>query len=73
MRLISFSLLVTALAAFVNAANFADLAAQLPACDVSQGARLTMPLVLTSITAEMCTTSDTEVAMCYDKHNMSLY
>jgi hypothetical protein len=37
MRLVSFSILVTALAAtFVNAASFADLAAQIPACDVSQ-------------------------------------
>lgn len=36
MRFVSFPLLITALAAvFVNAASFADLAAQIPACDVS--------------------------------------
>jgi hypothetical protein len=35
MRLLSFSLFIAALVGLVNAANFAELAAQLPDCDVS--------------------------------------
>ncbi|KAG5660255.1 hypothetical protein KAF25_003777 [Fusarium avenaceum] len=56
MRLISFSLLVTALAAFVNAANFADLAAQLPACDLKcvQQAIPKSPCAMTNTTC-LCT------------------
>ncbi|KAI6754478.1 hypothetical protein HG530_012230 [Fusarium avenaceum] len=56
MRLISFSLLLTALAAFVNAANFADLAAQLPACDLKcvQQAIPKSPCAMTNTTC-LCT------------------
>ncbi|KAM0189041.1 hypothetical protein ACHAPA_007859 [Fusarium lateritium] len=56
MRLISFSLLVVALAAFVNAADFADLAAQLPACDLKcvQQAIPKSPCALTNTTC-LCT------------------
>jgi adenine-specific DNA glycosylase len=75
MRLLSFSLLmVTALSAFANAASFADLAAQIPACDVCQPSPScnACPL-LTYLAAEMCATSTAEVTMLHDKHDMSLH
>ncbi|KAF5680052.1 integral membrane protein [Fusarium heterosporum] len=56
MRLISFSLLAVALVAFANAASFADLAAQLPACDLKcvQQAIPKSPCAVTNTTC-LCT------------------
>ncbi|KAF5238466.1 hypothetical protein FAUST_5523 [Fusarium austroamericanum] len=59
MRLFSFSILVTAFAAtFVNAASFADLASQIPACDLK--------CVQQAIPQSPCAMTDTK-CLCTDK------
>ncbi|KAF9768394.1 hypothetical protein IL306_014337 [Fusarium sp. DS 682] len=57
MRLLSFSFLAVALVAFVNAANFAELAAQLPDCDI-QCVQQSIPQSPCSMTNTTCLCTD---------------
>ncbi|KAF4345129.1 integral membrane protein [Fusarium beomiforme] len=57
MHLLSFSFLTVALVAFVNAANFAELAAQLPDCDI-QCVQQAIPQSPCSMTNTTCLCTD---------------
>ena len=73
MHLISFSVLIATLIALAHAANFAELAAQLPDCDVSSSARTGILYCADKDVATMFTAVNPTIALRFDQHDMSLH